>query len=140
MTDFVEIDKSTYPYHTIHIAGCSTLSRRPSWRGAPPIMTREQVGRTNFTVDHCSRCFGRVNSRNEAYSEFMGVIREFKENERVAWNRAHLARKYAALVIELEKVNAEMDESDEEQQKLIAEYLRTGREGDYRLPEITFGR
>lgn len=140
---YVEVSKNTYPYRTLHLDTCGLLNRVKY----PHPLSAEQIARYDtLRVDICKRCMPRNQFGNLTTTYHPGqrnlwaIQRAFKDAQDETWRKVHLARKVIALRLALEAAEAEVDTTDEQQMDFINEYDRTGRSGDYRLPEVTIGR
>lgn len=144
---YVEVSKNTYPYRTLHLMGCGVLSRARFAR----TLNHTDIQRLDAVrLDICKRCMPTGQERNqfgnltttyhEGQRNLWAIQRAFKEDAARTWRKVHLARKVIALRLALEAAEAELDMNDPQQVDFLNEYDRTGRAGDYRLPEVTIGR
>lgn len=135
---YVEVSKNVYPYRTLHVDTCGVLNR-VNYRHP---LSREQVGRYDgVRTDYCGKCMPRKGDKlHPAVSEFYSIQRAFRDAEAETWRKVRAARKVIALRLALEEAEKSLDMSDPQQVDFLNEYDRTGRSGDYRLPEVTVGR
>lgn len=135
---YVLISKRTYPYDTLHISTCGSVTRS----NRAEYLSTERVGRLDIRHDKCNRCMPRVldadgipDGYHPAHLEFFRIQRAAQAQRATEAQTSRLARQVVALRMALAKVEAEAAEFPGVD-ALIPEYTRTMADGTYTPDEL----